>query len=64
MSNSFRASGGESERSAHRALLVKRLRHGAIVWLRELQSHEPAVLITVLLVTFLGYFYAADLKGI
>jgi hypothetical protein len=64
VSNSFRASDSESERSAHRALLLKRLRHGASIWLRELQSHEPAVLIILLLVTFVGYFYAADLKGI
>jgi hypothetical protein len=64
VSNSFRASGSESERSAQRALLLKRLRHGASIWLRELQSHEPAVLIILLLVTFVGYFYAADLKGI
>jgi hypothetical protein len=30
MSNSFRASGSEFERSAHCALLLKRLRHGAM----------------------------------
>jgi hypothetical protein len=64
VSNSFRASGSQSERSAQRALLLKRLKHGASIWLRGLQSHEPAVLIILLLVTFLGYFYAADLKGI
>jgi hypothetical protein len=64
VSNSFRASGSESERSAQGALLLKRLKHGASIWLRGLQSHEPAVLIILLLVTFLGYFYAADLKGI
>jgi hypothetical protein len=64
VSNSFRASGSESETSAYRALLLKRLRHRASIWLRELESHEPAVLITLLLVTFLGFFYAADLKGI
>jgi hypothetical protein len=29
-----------------------------------LQSHEAAVLISLLLLTFLSYFYAADLKGI
>lgn len=47
------ASGSESERSAHRALQLKRLRHGASVWLRESQPYEPAVLITLLLVTSL-----------
>jgi len=61
VSNSFRAS--DSDLRTARCCL-KRLRHGASIWLCELQSHEPAVLITLLLVTFLGYFDAADLKGI
>jgi len=47
-----------------RAMSAKYWKHAPSVWFYKLRSGQEPVLAVALLVTFLAYFYAADLKGI
>ena len=46
------------------APFAKRWGHAPSIWLYELRSRQTPALAGLLIITFLAYFYAADLKGI